>query len=658
MSRVYWLLVLAMVSFAPAHADTPAPATATPPTVARVTEKLPVSAFAQFDFIEHARLSPDGSHVAGVFGISGRQYIIILPLYAGTEVPARVGLSDKLNVNWVRWVGNDDVMAGVQSQYDVKGQTWYLNRIISVNRNTKQVTKPMWNEAAQNADDVLWVPHDGTHKIIMALQTSIYTGHDFWPKVYKVDVQTGKSEVVLDSSEGVSGWYADANGDVRVGVERDDDHLRSYLRYRSGRNGTFHIVDRANDQKNESLIRPFVFLPGGDHGLVISTDKDQHSTIDEYDLAQNKFVKTITTAPGFDIEPIVAADGVTLLGTRTEAGGATWLDPALADLQGALAKSVPTATVDITSLSDDRTKMLVLVHGPDMPGILYYLRTEEGILHKIAAIKAEIGNRHLAEAKWVKYKARDGLEIEAKLTLPSGRDPKNLPIIMLPHGGPWAHDDMDFDYLSQFLANRGYVVLQPNFRGSDGYGPEFEQKSDGQLGLAMQDDISDGLKWVVKQGYADPARACIFGWSYGGYAAMWGIAKDPDQYRCGISMAGVSSVNKQMRIYDSVIDERAAKFQWSKLSTDFDAVSPINFVDKIKAPLLLLHGKVDTTVDVTQSRKMNAKMLAAGRTVQYVEMPLADHYALREADRATILTSLEAFLDKYNPADKAVAAAN
>jgi len=289
---------------------------------------------------------------------------------------------------------------------------------------------------------------------------------------------------------------------------------------------------------------------------------------------------------------------------------------------------------------------------------LYYLRTEEGILHKIAAIKAEIGNRHLAEAKWVKYKARDGLEIEAKLTLPSGRNPKNLPIIMLPHGGPWAHDDMDFDYLSQFLANRGYVVLQPNFRGSDGYGPEFEQKSDGQLGLAMQDDISDGLKWAVKQGYADPARACIFGWSYGGYAAMWGLVKDPDQYRCGISMAGVSSVNKQMRIYDSIIDERAAKFHWSKLSTDFDAVSPINFVDKIKAPLLLLHGKVDTTVDVTQSRKMNAKMLAAGKTVQYVEMPLADHYALREADRVTILTSLETFLDKYNPADKAVAAAN
>ena len=658
MSRAVWVLVLLIMPFAAAHADTPATPDAPPPAITRVTEKLPVSAFAQLDFVERARLSPDGNRFAGVLGIDGKQNIAIFPMFTHDEKPVRFAIPEKTRIDWIQWVGNDNIIAGLRALVDVEGDNWYLQRIIAFNRVTGKLTKPLWDMGAQNAGDVLWVPHDGSHEILLAAQTSIFVGHDFWPKVFRVDIEKDKKLQILDGSEGVMDWSADSAGIVRSGVSEENGGLQSRLLYRHDRSGFFHTVDRADGRKNEGLTRPFLFLPDGDEALVIGHDKDHHATIDEYDMAHNKFVKTRYTSPGIDVEPVVAADHVTLLGARSEAHGVDWFDPKLAELQTQFAKAVPTATVDITSLSDDRTKMLVLIHGADMPGAIYFYQTEEGVLHKVAAIKDQIGNHHLAEAKMIRYKARDGLEIEAKLTVPPGRPLKNLPIVMLPHGGPWAHDDMDFDYLSQFLANRGYVVVQPNFRGSDGYGDAFEHKGDGQIGLAMQDDITDALRWAVSQGYADPKRACIFGWSYGGYAAMWGLVKDPDQYRCGISMAGVSSVNKQMRIYDNLLNEREAKYRWGLMSNNFDAVSPLSFVDKIKAPLLLLHGKLDVTVDVSQSRKMNAKMLAAGKTVLYIEMPLADHYAQRQADRVTILTELETFLNKYNPADTTVAAAN
>lgn len=656
MSRAWLFLFGLVMPFSVALADTPAAPSAPPPAITRVTEKLPVSAFAELDYVERARISPDGTHMVGVIGVDGRQSVFIMPLFRGEEAPLRIGVADRVHIDDLRWVGNDDIIAHVRSQQYVEGDTWYLNRIIAMNRKSRSVTKPLWDIAAQNASDVLWVPHDGTHQILMAAQTSIYVGHDFWPKVFKVDIETGRWNVALEGQEGINDWSADAKGDVRVGVAYDDDRLQTSLKYRRERNAAFRTIDRSNEKQTRGVIYPFAFLPGGDEGLVVGVDKNEHATIDEYDLAHATFVKTLYTAPGFDAEPIVSADGVTLLGVRTEANGATWFDPTLSQTQSDLAKAVPNASVDITSISDDRKRMLVLIHGPDMPGAIYFYQTDEGVLHRMASIKAQIGNRHLAEARLIHYKARDGLEIEAKLTLPSGRDLKNLPIVVLPHGGPWSRDDMDFDFLSQFVANRGYLVLQPNFRGSDGYGTAFESKSDGELGRAMQDDISDGLKWAVSQGYADPKRACIFGWSYGGYAAMWGIVKDPDQYRCAISVAGLSSVNKQMHIYDNRVNERAAKYHWSKLSPDFDQVSPINFVEKIKAPLLLIHGKMDVTVDVSQSRKMNAKMREAGKTVEYVELPLADHDAQRAADRETLLSAVDTFLAKYNPADPAAAA--
>ena len=288
----------------------------------------------------------------------------------------------------------------------------------------------------------------------------------------------------------------------------------------------------------------------------------------------------------------------------------------------------------------------------DRPGAIYYYNAKNGLLQRLAAINDRLGpTRRLAPVRLIAYKARDGLAIEGVLTLPVGRDPHKLPFIVMPHGGPWAQDGLDYDYWVQFLANRGYGVLQPNFRGSTGYGTEFLRKGEGQLGLAMQDDVTDAVSWAVNQGLADASRVCIVGASYGGYAAMWGIIKDPDQYRCAISISGVSSLRREVNDFANDLHERNYRDDWKRMAPDFDAVSPIKAVERIKTPLLLVHGKKDITVAYAQSAKMYDRMRNAGKTVELVSLPLADHYYTRQEDRIALLTAMENFLAKYNPAD-------
>jgi dipeptidyl aminopeptidase/acylaminoacyl peptidase len=188
-------------------------------------------------------------------------------------------------------------------------------------------------------------------------------------------------------------------------------------------------------------------------------------------------------------------------------------------------------------------------------------------------------------------------------------------------------------------------------------GTEFLRKGQGQMGLAMQDDISDGLAWAVKEGLADPRRACIVGASYGGYAAMWGVAKDPELYRCAVSIAGVANLRREVNDFGNALLGRKFRDDWQRMTPDFAAVSPINAVDRIKAPLLLIHGKKDITVDVVQSTSMGSRMRGAGKQVELVVLPEADHSFTREADRLTLLTSLETFLLKHNPPDPAPAVA-
>nr|WP_249777492.1 S9 family peptidase [Herbaspirillum robiniae] len=252
----------------------------------------------------------------------------------------------------------------------------------------------------------------------------------------------------------------------------------------------------------------------------------------------------------------------------------------------------------------------------------------------------------------ISFKGRDGTPLHGYLTPPWNAPAGKAPLIVLPHGGPVARDVARFDVYTQFFASRGWAVLQVNFRGSAGYGAEFEQAGFKRWGLEMQDDITDSVNWSVQSGLADPARICIVGGSYGGYAAMMGVIKTPELYRCAVSINGVADLrdllaNAQRYVGYEIGAERIIGQWWSDRER-LRQTSPVNRAKEIRTPLLLIHGKEDRTVPVEQSRDMADALKDTGnKDYRYVELPLGDHGLSREEDRIRAFREMETFLKTY-----------
>jgi dipeptidyl aminopeptidase/acylaminoacyl peptidase len=241
--------------------------------------------------------------------------------------------------------------------------------------------------------------------------------------------------------------------------------------------------------------------------------------------------------------------------------------------------------------------------------------------------------------------------------LPVGRAAKNLPLIVMPHGGPYGvRDRGDYDSEVQLLANRGYAVLQPNYRGSESYGRSFEEKGTGQWGRAMQDDLDDGMDWLVKQGIADPKRVCMVGSSYGGYAAMWGATRNPERYRCAASFAGVMDVPRQLKYSrDFFVNAKSAR-KWKdrvrgEQSFNLSDISPIGQVPRLSVPVLITHGDKDQRVPLKQSALYAKALEKAGKPFEYHVYPGEGHGLTNPDNRKDYFDRLEAFLAKHNPAD-------
>lgn len=652
-------MVLGLLSANTLHAQAVPPNQSTPkaeaakPAAVTVQAPLPASAYAQLPFVEGAKLSPDGMWVAGQFAVNGSQRIVVISPFDASKLN-QAGLPDDVEVRSMQWVGNDNLLIRITAIRPLDGgDKAYISRAVSLNRTTDKYTKLLWDLGGQNAADVLWVPTDGSTKILLAGQNSIYLGEDFWPAVYSIDVTNGRHTTEANPRAEVLDWIADTSGVVRGAISNDRSKGTRTLLYRAKKGSAF---DRKDRRAYDDLEVPLLVRADANLMIVLRPGTDGRDALVEIDGDSGAVVQTLYQAEaGVDIEGVRYDDsgnevlGVYLGGAATEP--LHWLDPALDELQKAFEKSLSGRRARIISLSANRERMLVRVDKPNEAGRLYYFDLADGNLHLFANLNSATNGTRAGKMEKVHYKARDGLEIEAIMTTPPGREAKNLPVVILPHGGPWAQDTMDWDYWAQFIASRGYLVIQPNFRGSTGYGEAFLKKGEGQLGLAMQDDVNDALAWAAKQGLADAKRACVVGASYGGYVAMWGAARDPDLWRCSISIAGVANLRREVNDFGDLLFGKRYREQWQKMTPDFPAVSPMNHIDAIKVPMLLIHGKKDLTVDHGQSQSMFNKMQAAGKNVEFVSLPKADHYFTREPDRLALLSAIETFLAKHNPAD-------
>lgn len=642
-------LALAFAYVVPAIAQQAAPK-------ANTSKIWPIEAFAELPLMDQPVLSPDGLHFAARIAIDGELRLVIGDIQEGPNRLRTMALGDN-ELNWWTWVTDEWLLAGIGTEQNVQGMPWYLSRAVSIKVDGSKMNVLAKQVAAQQADDVIWTARDGSPRILLSYQSSIYRNEPgFWPRVDEVDITTGRMKNIIAPRVDVMSWYADAAGAVRMGVGYSDVTRTSKLLYRPDAKSSFRVVDRANRRQNDSLTIPLIFL--SDTGKAIARDdRDGTDALYELDLGTLQLGAKIFEAPGFDIGSAVPDQtGSALAGVRYvgDAPKIHWFDTALSKVQADIDKAVGNRRARIVSTSRDQTRMIVHVGAADQPGGYYYYDTAMGAMSLMSRISDEFGNARLSPVKTIRYKARDGLEIAAILTMPAGRAAKDLPLILMPHGGPFARDAEEWDWWVQYLAQRGYAVIQPNYRGSSGYGTAFAAKGEGQWGLAMQDDLNDAVDWAVAQGIADPKRVCIVGASYGGYAAMRAAQRDGGRYRCAVSYAGVSDLSAMLR-YDRRFLNSGGRKDWLKQQApDVATVSPVHFAAQFSTPILLVHGKKDRRVQVGQSREMAEKMKAAGkvegRDYIYIEQPLGDHHFSRQADRLDFLKRLDAFLAEHNPA--------
>ncbi|WP_188054225.1 alpha/beta hydrolase family protein [Sphingosinithalassobacter sp. CS137] len=619
------------------------------PAVAQAGSQFSAADFAALPALEAPQLSPSGNKIVGRIAVRGEQFLGIVPIGEGSPSLIPLGENDLL---WIRWVNEDWLVAGVggDAPFGRSGIS-YITRAVGIKADGSE-TVPLLTRSRQvgrYADDVIWVANDGTPRVRMSMQRAEYLREPgFWPEVLEFDVSTGRSKLITDGREGIFSWITDGDGDVRVGIGNIDGKYRAIYRD-SDRDGFRDIIDRQVAYR-EQVTKPDLFLADGTV-LSLAEGEDGIRRIYRYDLATMALGEPLYGDEAHDILGYrTNADQTKLLGVRylNEGPEIRWLDEDLAAIQAEVDGKVTGGAATIVSYSNDYGRVLVHVGAADSPGAYFLYDRASGEMPPIAFDNRTIRLAKLNPVSTIRYAARDGLPIEAVLTLPRGRS-ENLPLIVMPHGGPFVRDYETYDWWAQFLASRGYAVVQPNYRGSSGYGRAFALAGDGEWGRKMQDDLNDAITHLAGEGIADAGRVCIVGGSYGGYAAMRAAQRDSDLYRCAVSFAGVSDMNRMLAHDKRFLGNNFTDWL-SEQAPDLSDISPINFVNDIRIPLLLVHGKEDLRLPESQSREMYERMRAAGKDVTYIEQEEGDHGLSREEDRVEFLEALEAFLAEHNPA--------
>lgn len=329
-----------------------------------------------------------------------------------------------------------------------------------------------------------------------------------------------------------------------------------------------------------------------------------------------------------------------------------FIDPELASMHQTLRSQMPDARIEITGWSTDRRRLIVHLETAGDPGGFFLYEPAQAKLGRLSTSWPGIKGDAIGERLQISYPARDGTRIPAYITRPAHYEEGALATVVLVHGGPVARDTLAFDWWASFLASRGYLVVQPNYRGSDGYGKSYREAGHSEWGKLMQDDVEDAVHALVKAGMIDPQRVCIAGASYGGYATLVGATRTPDLYRCAISVAGVSDLPRMLEVTQKSSGKTHAVVDWWRLLIGdlqtnrpaIEAVSPVYQAERARAPILLIHGANDTVVPIEQSERMDAALRKAGKAVEFIRYPGEDHWLSDAETRIAMLKEMERFL--------------
>lgn len=619
--------------------------------------KIPASAFTGGQSISRPRLSPDGKRMAFTILQNGQKLLVVSDP-VNKQGQWRLNVSGKTELNWFRFAGSDRLLFSVSGTSKLDGEDVRFYRLYVVDIPSRSMSYVGRKEEGILGDDVLYTDPDGQY-VLLALQTDIYSYPSIWR--FPLDgTATKNGKQVQAPIDGVWDWYADDVGVVRMGVEYGEGYRK--IRYRTKPEDPLKVIATLTKKDNENTFYDTIrIITGSDEGYMIQTGLLGETRLVKFNYATRQVGEVIYQKAGQNLTDFSFGrdNKPAAVYFTDETDRIVWLDPKMNKIQGALNKALDEPDVSITSRSKDDTRMLIWAGGDNDAGAYYYFDNTAHKLDLLAVQRPALAGVALPRPKPIDYKARDGVTIHAYLTLPLGREAKGLPLIILPHGGPYGVRDMlDYSDEVQFLANRGYAVLQPNFRGSDGYGEGFAGLGEGQIGRAMQDDLDDGMDDLVKQGIVDPKRVCIEGASYGGYAAAWAVIRNPERYRCAASFAGVMNWKRQLSYDRNFFSNSAAKKKWRNRVAggedgkfNLDLVSPAVQAGRLARPLLLAHGDKDTNVPFSQFKLMSEAAAKTSPPIETLVFEGEGHGFDKPEDEEKWYSTLEAFLAKYNPAD-------
>lgn len=629
-------------------------------TSAETLLKPPLTAFSQLPSFQGVRLSPSGNRIVYIQNVPSPKNVASLNFYdlsTGKMTPILSSDNKKISIRWYRWASEDILLLSISDEQE-SGRNKYLDtRLYSIDLSKdkfelKLLVKPAFSTRndirnywdPQFKDKVVdFLPDDPDH-ILMAIDFDI----PHQPAVYKVNIHTTKHQRVLRSKLNVRHWITDRQNIVRIAAGRNYDNGEFRYSYATEKGAGFKTLFKYNAITDKPIdVLGFDLDP---NILFYTQYKGDKKALYKMDMTTKESI-LLLAYENYDVEGEViysksTGEAIGLTDPHSPYGRFYFNDKHYL-FHRQLDKAIPNASNFIHSQNTDGMKYILRSESDSSPSFYYLGDKKEGSLSGLLNSYPELEGTKLPGHEKIIFTTRDNLKIEALLTLPLfGKAP--YPTVVHPHGGPGTRDYTGFDPYVSFMTSRGYAVIRPNFRGSTGYGHEFAEAQKGRWGLEMQDDIVDATEHLISQGIAHKNKICIFGASYGGYAAMMATVKTPDLYTCAVSFAGVSDLkalrNSRSEYFKGSLFIDA---QLGKRSSDLASRSPINFVEKINTPILVIHGAEDRTVPVEQSRKFVKELQVKGKTFKYVESTLGDHHLKLSEQRHEFFVELDRFLSEH-----------
>lgn len=619
--------------------------TPTPSANSKIPPKIPLRDFFRNPESRGYDLSPDGQQISFLQPWESRMNIFVRPVNGGE--PKRLTSEKDRDIQGYFWKGNDFLIYEMDDRGD---ENFHLKRVDVKTGEVKDLT-PFPKVRSELVDDL----EDVSDTDIL------FRMNKRDPKVFdafRLNVHTGDMKLAAENPGNIDRYITDHAGKIRAAVTTDG--VNSSLLTREDESAPFKTVLTTNFREQCS---PNFYTFDNKAIYANSNIGRDKSAIVVIDPTNAKETQLIYENPEVDVTGLSYSKKRKLL---TFATYETWkverkfFDPETEAIYKTLTEKLPGYEVDVSAHDKAEEKFIVVANNDRTPGSRYLFEKQDGKLTKLAEVAPWLKEEQLAPMKPIEFKSRDGLTLHGYLTLPLGRDPHNLPVVVNPHGGPWARDNWGYNSEVQFLANRGYAVLQINFRGSTGYGRKFWESSFKQWGRAMQDDITDGVQWLVQQGIADPKRIAIYGGSYGGYATLAGVTGAPDLYAAAVDYVGVSNlftflntIPPYWKPYLDMFHEMVGDPVKDK--DLFTATSPALNAAKIKTPLLVAQGAQDPRVNKAESDQIVEGLRKRGIDVEYLVKDNEGHGFRNEENKFAFYEAMEKFLEKHLHPDSPLA---